>query len=579
MSDNSESPELRQLEELWTRFLARAPLSAEERAQLVQAIEGDEGLRRRLLDDLRLDGALRALGEIERGQEPLVAKVKALVTAAGRTEEVVAAVRRRIEAKAVARRGGARAAPARRGWSGIALVAGVVLVAAAAVIWLRPRMDANPGPVAQVSDDPSGATPAHPALGRWERARPSAPSEAGRAAANPPRRTVLAKLASSEGAVYRHGADGTVRAGATLELGPGDWISTSGTTTRARLEGPGGSQIELTGDVVAGVSAELEEGVAEPRLRLFVAHGRINATLPAGPGTAGTASSKLSTSLALSLASPHAIVTGAGSVRLDVGTTMTRVEVKAGHARVSALGVQRGTDVESGQMALVSGDDLQAPRAQAAREALLLTGPDDTKEEQPTGGGLRASEERMKARLERLGFQVAVIEAVALSPERARTAKIIVLSSSVASNLLEPWLGELPVPLLVLESTGFEQLGLTGSRWLRDVGPTPPLTEITIENAAHPLAAGLAGTVRVLTLPVKLRWAATPPGATPIATYAGGSDQAALLFGYERGANTMTGPAPARRVGMFLGNGRVIRVLTEQGWRLFDAAVLWAAGG
>src|SRR3954471_10233234 len=89
----------RLLDDLWTRFVARHQLSAAERAQLVAAIEGDEIFRRRMINDLQMDGALRAVGEIDRGQEKLVAKVKALVTAAGRTEEVVAAVRRRIEAK------------------------------------------------------------------------------------------------------------------------------------------------------------------------------------------------------------------------------------------------------------------------------------------------------------------------------------------------------------------------------------------------------------------------------------------------------------------------------------------------
>jgi hypothetical protein len=37
------------------------------------------------------------------------------------------------------------------------------------------------------------------------------------------------------------------------------------------------------------------------------------------------------------------------------------------------------------------------------------------------------------------------------------------------------------------------------------------------------------------------------------------------------------GRAAARRVALFLGNGRVIRSLTPDGWRLFDAAVAWSA--
>jgi hypothetical protein len=79
-----------------------------------------------------------------------------------------------------------------------------------------------------------------------------------------------------------------------------------------------------------------------------------------------------------------------------------------------------------------------------------------------------------------------------------------------------------------------------------------------------------------MTTPSKLRWCVPSPSASRIASYAGAPEQASVLFGYDRGAATATGTAPARRVGLFLGNGRVIRALTEPGWRLFDAAVLWA---
>jgi hypothetical protein len=247
---------------------------------------------------------------------------------------------------------------------------------------------------------------------------------------------------------------------------------------------------------------------------------------------------------------------------------------------VSALGVQRGTDVVAGQMALVSANDLQPPRAQnAIRQALLLTGPDSTKEEPPAvPGGLRGSEARLKAHLEHLGFTVEAIDAGAVTPERASAATLLVLSSSMNSKQLRSWFSELPVPMLVLESSAFEQLGLTGSRWRRDLGPTVPLAEVVIQNPAHPLAAGLSGTVRVMANPLNLRWAAPPPSALTVATYAGAPEQASLLFAYERGALTAGGAASARRVALFLGNGKVINSLTDAGWRLFDAAALWCAG-
>ena len=563
--------ETRRLEELWTRFVAREPLAAAERAELALALGRDDVLRRRMVQDLQFDGALRAAGEIERGQEKIVATVRALANAATHTEKVVAAVRSRLEAKVAARAGAgdgdgrhlAPLVPGRRARSARLLVAATVVLAGsvAALVLLRPRLGPTAAPSPQLADE-GHARVRGPA---WRNLNGD---DAPATRARPPERAATAVIGHVEtvaGTVYRQAADGTRRAATVLDLGAGDWVWTSGVGARARMTDAQGNRIEIEGDAVAGLSAD----VAQPNVtRFFLAHGRatgfVSAT-PTGPG--------------LILSSPHAIVSGAGTVRLDVAAANTRVDVKEGRARVSALGVQRSAEVESGQYALVSGDDLQAPRASdAPREALLLTGPDDTKEGPAPAEGLRISEQRLKARLERLGFVVNVVEALALPPERARSAALLVLSSSVSSQLLEPWVSGLPVPLLVLESTAFEQLGLTGGRWRHDTGPVAPLTEIIISKPDHPLAAGLSGTVRVLTVPERLRWASPPPGASVIATYAGAPDQASVLFGYERGASTASGPAPARRVGLFLGNGRVIRGLTAEGWRLFDAAVLWAAG-
>ena len=411
--------------------------------------------------------------------------MKDLVTAAGHTEEVVAAVRKRLTERAEGlvgsawrSRAGALSSPRRRA-SRVVAVAALFAAAAAALLLSRPRRNPS-SPVPEVAQQEA------PGAGRSD--------EAPRPAAAVPPRPILARLEAIEGPAYRHGADGTVRlapalgadrtapvaaapSGAApvataLELGAGDWVSTSGATTRARIVGPGGTRVELSGDAAAALAADPVGG------RVFVSRGRATSVAGAagGPG--------------LVLASPHAIVTGEASVRLEVGATVTRVEVTQGRARVSGLGVQRHTDVSAGQLALVSADELQPARAQAAREVLLLTGPDGTKEPVPPVG-LRISEERLKLRLERLGFQVTVLDAGALTAERARAAALLVLSSSVLSVELGAPFAELPVPMVVLESTGFEQLGLTGSRWRRDVGPAPALAELVITNPTHPLAAGL----------------------------------------------------------------------------------------
>jgi hypothetical protein len=51
-----------------------------------------------------------------------------------------------------------------------------------------------------------------------------------------------------------------------------------------------------------------------------------------------------------------------------------------------------------------------------------------------------------------------------------------------------------------------------------------------------------------------------------------------VLFGYEKGTPMVGLAAPARRVGLFLGDTNAAG-LTAEGLALFDAAVRWASGG
>lgn len=59
----------------WARFLAGEEPSAEEQARLVAALEADPALRGELLEDVQLDGALRAMGDARRTRESFVAQV------------------------------------------------------------------------------------------------------------------------------------------------------------------------------------------------------------------------------------------------------------------------------------------------------------------------------------------------------------------------------------------------------------------------------------------------------------------------------------------------------------------------
>lgn len=64
------SPE--EIRELWSRFLSEETLSAGAQRELIQALDGDSELRESLLENLQLDGMLRAMGTTRRHGEAFV---------------------------------------------------------------------------------------------------------------------------------------------------------------------------------------------------------------------------------------------------------------------------------------------------------------------------------------------------------------------------------------------------------------------------------------------------------------------------------------------------------------------------
>ena len=55
-----------------------------------------------------------------------------------------------------------------------------------------------------------------------------------------------------------------------------------------------------------------------------------------------------------------------------------------------------------------------------------------------------------------------------------------------------------------------------------------------------------------------------------------GDPRKLVVFAYETKSATLDGPAPARRVGLFMTANTAVQ-MEPWGWRLFDVAVGWAA--
>jgi len=213
-----------------------------------------------------------------------------------------------------------------------------------------------------------------------------------------------------------------------------------------------------------------------------------------------------------------------------------------------------------------------------SRRAVLLLGDS----EQGRQARQAVADQQLRERMEGLGFTVQVLmveETEVPLKETLEAAQVVVLSPSIMMAELSEEMVDLPVPMVALESSAFTRLGLTGPAWKRDVGPTPQrFNEVTIAHPEHPLAAGLTGQPTVLDRRMGLRWALPGDEAILIANFPSASPRPmGAVFAYERGSDMPGGRAAARRVALFLGNGRVVRSLTADGWRLFDAAVTWSA--
>jgi hypothetical protein len=202
-----------------------------------------------------------------------------------------------------------------------------------------------------------------------------------------------------------------------------------------------------------------------------------------------------------------------------------------------------------------------APDQAPARTVLMVVG----NRAAPTTGDMR-----LQATLEARGLSVVLAsdeDTVAVTNQ-----VLVVLAESSASMTLGQKYRDVNAPVLVLERAVFGAMGLTGSNF-NDQGNASG-TQVEITMPSHAMAAGLTGTVTVMSAAKNMGWGRPAAGAERVATVPGMTDQV-LVFGYARGAMTVIGPTPARRVGCFVSDDAA-NVLNDNGLKLLGAAIDWA---
>ncbi len=191
---------------------------------------------------------------------------------------------------------------------------------------------------------------------------------------------------------------------------------------------------------------------------------------------------------------------------------------------------------------------------------------------------LNSGDAWVKSRLEQLGLNVTVKSAAASATTDASGKGLIVISSTINSGDVVGKFKNVNVPVVTWESYILDDMKMTGSVAQTDFGQNSSYHSITINDPSHPLAAGLSGSVQVLSWGSSFRWGwTTQSGAAKVAKVAG-QEAWYGIFGFDKGQAMQGGfIAPERRASLFMDDDTP-SFLTSNGKRLFDSAIEWAIG-
>jgi hypothetical protein len=253
---------------------------------------------------------------------------------------------------------------------------------------------------------------------------------------------------------------------------------------------------------------------------------------------------------------------GAGACPRDGGADQPRAPAPDAAAPDSTAPVEAGAPSEGPRGERPADAPSDTPRPAPA--ALFVVGTTN----------LGAGDAFLKSRLDAKRIQVLTIAAAQATAADAAGKALVVISESAGEPAVTTKFRDVAVPVVCLEPMVYDDMAMTGAVANVDHGFVGAQTRITLTASTHPLAAGLTGTVAVLSQPHSIGFGVPGAAAVRIATIVGQATQA-TIFGYAPGATMVGRTAPARRVGWFALQIASVS-LTAEGVRLFDAAIDWA---
>ncbi|MGY3792864.1 PKD domain-containing protein [Aquimarina sp. 433] len=185
---------------------------------------------------------------------------------------------------------------------------------------------------------------------------------------------------------------------------------------------------------------------------------------------------------------------------------------------------------------------------------------------------LSNEDQRIKSRLEqKLGFAITLFsDEEATSPQSANPFDLVLISSSVDPRELGNDLEGARVPLMTWNPFMYGKLRMTSGPLNSGFGITSEgFSKVTIADTDHPMAAGADAQTALYGITQSLPFG-NPSDEAIIVAKAGTQP---ILFGYEASISI-----PSRRTAFPL-RDQFMHLLTEQGLKMFDAAVIWTLHG
>jgi hypothetical protein len=192
------------------------------------------------------------------------------------------------------------------------------------------------------------------------------------------------------------------------------------------------------------------------------------------------------------------------------------------------------------------------------------------------GGAIGTHDQPFYDVLMQLGATVTVVQDDLSVTADADGRCLVVISASCAGASVADKFRDVAVPVVTWEYAVYDDMAMTGTSLNVEFGAADPAEDIDIVDAAHPMAAGLSGTVTVVSpAPGRLSWGAPAAAADIVATISGVPGQAGL-FGYAEGEMMVGLVAPAARVGFPALTAPNEATINADGRALFEAALRWA---